>query len=131
MLAAGHVPLLSLDQSKRLSKKQSLPVSAWSLLPIFFSCPASHGALSSAMALSGMGGSRCLEPRLLPQPRPIGYKFLAPFKSLGPSPPTLREAGLRAGVVGISSADSNLPCWWGVTGGSTVQQGTQGEDDGT
>lgn len=39
----GVFPLLSVDQSKRLSKKQYLPVSAWSLPLIFFSYLASHG----------------------------------------------------------------------------------------
>lgn len=81
------------------------------------------------LAPSGTAGSRCLELRLLPQPKPIGYEFLRPFGSPRASPRTPGEQDWTQGAalvaVGITCTGSNLLHWCGA------KQGTQGEDDGT
>jgi len=88
-----------LGSNQRVKQETVSACSAWSL-PQYFFLPSKPwlvaGAVSSAVALSGTSGSQCLELRLLPQPRPVGYKFLGPSKSLGASS---REAGLHAGCL--------------------------------
>lgn len=92
--SAGHISLLSWDQSRGLRKKQSLPVALGHYHWYFF-----HPGRSceQCCGLSGTGGSWCLQLRLLPQPRPSGQNFLGPFKRLGASPLIRCEAGPRAG----------------------------------
>lgn len=94
----AHFPA-QLGSKQRIKQEIASACNAWSLPLVFFPAQQAMAGGRSCEQCCGFVRHGCLELRLLPQPRPIGYKFLGPFKSLGASPPTPREAGLDTGCL--------------------------------
>lgn len=140
LLARGPVPALSLirDQTEPITCFFSVQTSHFKLSHVFptWLCHEDYdlwqreaARVLRVLAPSGTAGSRCLELRLLPQPKPIGYEFLGPFGSPRASPRTPGEQDWTQGAalmaVGITCSGSKMLHWCGA------KRGTQGEDDGT